>query len=556
MSIYKQDLRAYLTYGQPNEERRVEIISFSVTFGVQELPAANVQVAVGTDTFDGKRQPDIPVSPGPDVPTQLWLIRSLNDAGENNTSGPELVFDGFISSIAATRLSNKSAGNVTLRHKLSDLMSSSLIASYAAPGSSAELSIPAYRRWKNKSGAQGPVADGSLQAELQEDIFSLSSFDAAETDIWADIAKPFLIRVSQQNTFSSAIDFPSCFPDAGGDNNSALVALATIEGDTKDAYALTPDQYGQNLLLPIGIPASITDAIRGNLTSTKVGNLLQHTAWSYLVTRIANPFLIGMIPGIHRTRVVPMAPTLATPYIELNVDDVQVNDRNRPVDHPLLAVTMSAGTLSTSGAGGAGSVGEPFAFGPCFSPSQASPKGQVRQVGPPPWLRKVQFHAFSPDTTLQPIDGVGMGAYAATEQQAGDDGFDSQTDADATNSQKAQEIRVAVDDYAYRYVKAVYANEMTGTRSMKLVSHLRLDVGPGSQVKVVTNSDIPVFGNIAYGMVARVTIVVDVSRPFAATSFQLSHVRSEQENAVDYIGTDSHPLFRNVFKGAPLDSPI
>ena len=555
MSIYKQDIRAYMTYGLAEEEKRVEIVSFSYSFGVQELPAAVVQVAVGIDTFDGRKQPDIPESPDPDVPARLYVVLRgpINDTGENWDGNPKLVFDGFISSIAATRLSSKSAGNVTIRHKLSDLMSASLLASYASPGSSAELVIPAYRRWKNKSGVTGGAPDGSLMGVLQEDIFSLSSFIPDETDLWASIAKPFLIRTAQQNTFSSAIDFSSCFPDAGGDNLDALAALATMEGDTKDAYALIPDSFGTELLLPGDVPIEIIDAVRADLTAPKVGNLLQHTAWSYLVSRLGMPYGVGIIHGIHRTRVVPLSPTLAEPFVELKINDIQVNDRNRPVDHPLLATTMSTGTLSTSGVAGNRAIGDPAAFGPCFSPPQASSKGQVRHIAPPVWLCKAQFQAFSSSTTLQSVDGVGMGMYAVAKDESN---FDSQVESDQANAKKAVDIRAAVDDYGYRYVKAMYAQEMSATRSMKLVSQLRFDIGPGSQVKVITDSDIPVFGNVAYGMVARVTVVVDVSRPFAATSFQLSHVRSEKENAIEFLGQDSHPLFRNVFKGAPLDSEL
>ena len=263
--------------------------------------------------------------------------------------------------------------------------------------------------------------------------------------------------------------------------------------------------------------------------------------------------MAAVVPGIDRSRVVPITPTLNPPYKELTVDSIQVSDRNRPVTHSHLAVTMSAGTLSTSGAA-PGSIGNPFAFGPCYSPDAASPKGKVRTVSPPVWLRKMRFTAFRAKDSTKYSGGVGMGSYAANPDIKTTEDFEDNTDSDRDAAGDREDIRNHINDYGQRYVKAVYGADVTGTRTVKLVSHLRMDIGPGSQLKVTTDNEMPIFGNVVYGMVARVTIIIDVNKPFAGTSMLLSHIRSEQENALEYIGTSTHPLFQTAYKGGPLST--
>jgi hypothetical protein len=45
---------------------------------------------------------------------------------------------------------------------------------------------------------------------------------------------------------------------------------------------------------------------------------------------------------------------------------------------------------------------------------------------------------------------------------------------------------------------------------------------------------------------------VDAEQPMIGTSFHLSHIRSEKENGDDRTSVDSHPLYKDTFKGCPL----
>lgn len=547
MSVQKLGIRAVLQYGEKEDTRLVQVTSATINIGLREIPTAVVQVGVGRDTQTGTIEPSFGDSPEPDVPAKLYVRLDgvkPDGTGVFDPSKAMLLFDGFINSMAATRLAKQSAGSVTIRHWLSSLHSASLLASYAYPGSSAVLTLPAYQRFKE--GAGSTAGSGPPHGLLQKQIVYVEPGQIKD-DIWRTIAKPFLIRVSEQNPFGKVTRFASCFPEAGGDNVEALAALARIEGET-ETYGLEPDQWGVPLELSPTTPAAIINAIKSNLTAPRVKNLLQHSAWTYLVSQISAPFMCAVIPGIDRARVVPLSPSLNRVYKELGPNDLLRQDRNRPVEHPYRAVTMSAGNLSDAGSNMAGGqVREPFAFGPCFSPPKASKKGLVRQISPPAWLREAQFSAFDPAMTSRALDGVAGGLM-------GDQTADQANEADRSAAATAERLRSTVDQYGQDYVKAMYANDMIAARSVKLMTGLRMDISPGSQLKVNLNSDIPGFGNTLYGMVSRVSIIIDAGRPFAVSNFQLSHIRNEYENQTEVIGVEKHPLFEDQFLGAPISS--
>lgn len=550
MSIYKQDIRAYLEYGPEGEGRRVEITAASITYGRQELPVASIQVATGLDTYDGSYQPDFAELPKADVPARIYVIlkgQRGEDVNAQWDEQPKLLFRGYITSFAATRLANRSAANFAVYHWLSKLATANLIASYASPGDSAELVLPAYRRIKQDAGAKGGQAprDG-LFGLLQENIVYVDPGQVETLDLWADIAKPFLLRVSQQNPFSTELAFPSCFPDAGGDNVLALEALALIEGVTTgeyDQWSLTPDDYGVGVRLPDEAPGAIGAAIRANLTRPQVANLMQMSAWSYIISQLCSPYLLSVIPGVSRARIVPFTATYNQVFKELGVNEAVVVDRNRPIDLPILATTMSAGTLKGAGAQRAEGTQDPFAFGPCYSPEGIPKSGVVRQIAPPPWLQTAQFSAFDPANTTRVIDGVGAGFMAV-----------SNAEADRVNDTKLVKLRADIDQYGQNYVKAAYGEESLIGRHMKVASYFRGDIGPGSQVKLNVDEDIRGFGNVAYAVVSKVTLTLDANAGMASSLFLLTHVRDENEQQTNYLGLSEHPLFAATFAGAPISS--
>lgn len=551
LDIFRQNIRCWMEYGDPAKANvlRVEISAVVINHGLRELPTAIVHVGIGTDIQSGKKEPDVNASPVADVPARIYVLFTGNRGGDRQWDGAaRLAFEGSITSVNASRLTNGVSGVYMVRHWSAALASASMLASYAYPGSSAELMLPAYKRRKNKASTGASTGAGGLQALMSQSIVYVDDGEVERSDIWGDIAKEFLILTAEQNPFAKFTQFPSCFPNAGGDNELALAALKRFEGVSTNYgadYQLPIDaRWGVPVRLPAEVPKAISRAVKSLLTSVRVADLMQHTAWSYILTQVCSPFMLTVISGISTARIVPLAPTLNKVFATLTPNDGTVLESNRPVEHPLLAVTMSAGQLTNAGGARSNTPGDPFAFGPCYSPAQASPDGMVVQQAPPPWLMRAQFSAFDPAATSRVADGVAGGPM-------GDPGANDQ---DAKSETTAEELRVNIQKYGQDYVKAVYAHEVTNLRSVKYLSYPRFDIGPGSQVLIENDNTIAGFGDRIYGMVSKVTIMIDVTKPMAATTFQLSNTRDENENQLDYLAVDKHPLFDDVFIGAPLSA--
>lgn len=547
MNIFRQNIRVWLEYGngQDVEFNRIELTNATVTYGLRELPVAMIQVGHGRDIISNKRYPDVDMVLAPDIPAKLYCRLTGDRDTDRKWDGVDrLLFDGFISSVAASRLSNNTTGTYMVQHWSSTLTGASLLASYTFPGDSVELILPAYIR-RNASALGGADDTGPLHSLLTESIIYPNKTQLITEDLWADIVKPFLIRVSLQNPFSNFNKFVSCFPEAGGNNEEALSALARFEGTTANEiaqpYNLDRDRWGVPVKLVAEAPNDIRTAVISVLTRPVIANLMRHTAWSFIIESVCADFGLYLVPGIERCRVVPIAPTLNQVFKEFGPDESAVLDCNRPIDHYLRATTMSAADITSANQ----TVRQPTstfkAFGPCYSPPAAGKKGMVLPISPPKWLRNAKFNAFDPSTTSQVLDGIAGGVFgqATTEQ-------------DKATAEAAAKLRADVNTYGEAWAKAVYAEAVTITRTLKLASRFRLDVGPGSQILVSDPRGVPGFGDKVYGLVAKVTIIIDATRPMAAATYQVANLRDQNENRLDFLGTDKHPLFAESFVGAPL----
>jgi hypothetical protein len=556
MNIFRQNIRVWMEYGTGVETpiTRVEVTSVIVTYGLRELPVATVQIGHGRDILSKKRYPDTDVVLAPDIPAKIWCRLTGDRDRDSRWDGADrLLFDGVITSTAASRISNSTTGTYMVQHWSSALTGASLLASYTYPGNSVELILPAFVR-RVASAGTGADQSKSLHSLLDQNvIYTDGNVLKQDADLWADIAKPFLIRVSKQNPFSDFGKFKSCFPNAGGDNIEALAALAKFEGESKteiaSPYNLAKDKWGVPVQLPGEANTTLRTSVMSVLTRPVVANLMRHTAWSYIIEHVCNDFGLYLVPGIDRCRVVPIAPTLNQVFKEFGPTECAVLDCNRPIDHYLKAVTMSAADITSAGQvvpTGPGSPSGISAFGPCYSPAAAGERGMVLPVEPPKWLRNAKFSAYDPVKTSRVLDGVAGGLYGANKDQADPNDVDL--------AAKAAQLRGDINKYGQDWVKSLYAEATTITRVMKLVSRFRLDVGPGSQILVSDARGVPGFGDKVYGMVSKVTIVVDGTRPMAATTYQVANLRDENENRLDFLGVERHPLFNECFVGSPLSA--
>lgn len=117
-----------------------------------------------------------------------------------------------------------------------------------------------------------------------------------------------------------------------------------------------------------------------------------------------------------------------------------------------------------------------------------------------------------------------------------------------------------------RYAQALYVQEKTKGRQATLTGRFRLDIAPGTLVKIETNSpDLNIAPPVCpgslcvddkerylYGTVLRISIWGDAQANKTGTSFQIGFIHDEYEEQSSDTTVDRHPVWATAWYGAPL----
>ena len=159
---------------------------------------------------------------------------------------------------------------------------------------------------------------------------------------------------------------------------------------------------------------------------------------------------------------------------------------------------------------------------------------------------------YAPAKYAQESTGAGGGPISTAVNPDGGKPPKDGSPTDAVTARLKDVVKPFLDNFA----QAHYALEKLRTRQAVCSCPFRLDIAPGSSVKVQNEGETHV-GNDPlaapfYAHVARVSIAVDAEQPMIGTSLHLSHIRSEKENSDDKTSIAKHPLYKDTFLGCAL----
>ena len=110
-----------------------------------------------------------------------------------------------------------------------------------------------------------------------------------------------------------------------------------------------------------------------------------------------------------------------------------------------------------------------------------------------------------------------------------------------------------LDSFLDAYAKYIFAIRSLQTRQGQLSGPLRMDVSPGSTVRIEGLNDDYLgaggLGQYFYATVMRVTVSIDCEAGQAGTAFHVAYIRDSDENVDDATSIATHPLYNNVFNG-------
>jgi hypothetical protein len=120
---------------------------------------------------------------------------------------------------------------------------------------------------------------------------------------------------------------------------------------------------------------------------------------------------------------------------------------------------------------------------------------------------------------------------------------------------------ISWNDAMRKYAQMMYASNALRGREGTIVGKLRFDISPGSTILIRARDEINQvrsegtdhLATDLYGLVARVTVTINAEQTSAATTLELTNLRTDVENQLNRFSLSSHPFFDdNFFNGAPL----
>ena len=98
-----------------------------------------------------------------------------------------------------------------------------------------------------------------------------------------------------------------------------------------------------------------------------------------------------------------------------------------------------------------------------------------------------------------------------------------------------------------------FKNEVLSQRYGEVSGKFRLDIAPGSIIKILTPDDaIEKNEQPMFASVTQVSIVINAEQHAAGTTFILSNLRSDEENKNEIYTSDTPPLYEEGWSGCDL----
>lgn len=515
------------------EGTRFEVTQCTVSYAKNDIPRAMCLVAVGRDARNVTK-----LAAMSKEGIRLTRMRTANiylmPRGEWDPSGrtwpgsSKPIFSGYYVGMAFKKVMGKLQPVLHLIHWLADLAFSSSLSGNLHPSSPSSLT-------SSMLFTQETGAPGGDQGKFISWYFKNDEVSGA---VMTDLCKAFklLLTCLAQVKHIELGRKGACSDGVGvsGTNDRALNALKRIEGpgsvgDLWSGYdlgkALPLDTKGQDL---------VRQAVSHALCMASTEAFSQITMWDLLVSRYLPMFHLAIIPLPDRALIIPDTPALKTPWVkQISAGDYDSLDMSGVILQPLRGVAVYE--LQTPDPT---NVCQPGSKQVMFSGEfKTNNEGMFMVIPAPIWM--------------EGLTTAGEYAGSTSGMQKGD------AEPSKAKDKTPAELADPVCQLFTNYAKSVYLSNVLRGRTATVSGKLRFDIAPGSIVKIAPKAELFSEGldKLAvplYGQVVRVSINISAENAMAGTDFELTHVRTEEENNDQNTSTTLHPLFTTVVSGAPL----
>jgi hypothetical protein len=519
-------------------------VRFVANFAVNEMPTAQVTLAIGRDARTNeaaKITENAPQLNSMKPAKVMFHAKGDFDSEETKWPGSLEIFDGYFTGFSHKKIYGKVHVVASLIHWLADLGFSSTLNAALHQANPSVLISPAVL--PEKAGEAGGTA-----RYLPTQIGHGSIAGDVDSDLWVAMKK-FLCNLAQWRFLTLRID--SC----GGSgektkNDRALKALKRIEGESKDECDF-PRDVSKPLPLDTGGQLLVNDAVATALTNATMESFANQTFWDVLIKNYFPSFGMALVPLIDRAVPIALTPGWrgadGQAWKIIETGEYVATEQHSLLPKPMRGIGVYSAVESDRGPDVDGS--SPAAgLGACFlSDAEEDADGSVQYINAPAWLHKV----------------ASEGAYAGNhcgnkEQTPIRTATSGLVDIPLPSDPAPRTLFRTVANLMQNYAQTVYVQEALRGRSAIISGKLRFDISPGSHILVKGSPEeflqgVDKLAADTFAFVQRTSIAIDAEAASAMTTFNLLYNRNEKENQQERTSVAEHPLFGgNIMRGAAL----
>lgn len=518
---------------------RIDIAGMSVTYMLDDIPTAEIYPTVGREPVNNKEAMAVDKLLAAQPFTPIKLYAKFESSKDNPSDDPgfpydadTLLFDGYVTGVTYKTSRNPAGGWVNLTVGAMGWLA-------GMRGTSAQTA---------KATVKGPggfaetanLNNGKIALFNAKQAFATDGLGIV-TDFWLDFIKPFFYEIAET---------PSVWGDTP--NDSALSALGKMDNEK-----VFSDDATNSLPLRIAEEAKDINIVRevfGQAISNQIYTMWRGAdLWSAL-TGLASEFQFSIVPLISTASCVPAYAALngnAHRYITTN----DYSDISIEVQTPMKIVKLVVvGSMISSSFAptpiSSGIIGLHSAESAWADPELGA-RGQTIVRGAPQWL-----------CAANPIGKI-------TRDSVGSDRLLIPDAVNPTANVKEPEVdyqtyynNYYTSDLGDRYAKTLAQPMLFADRRGTINGRFRLDIAPGSLVKLQVIDDLFSERGAAekalYGQVRAVglnlTAGKDGASGTASTTFMLGSVRTatEHEAPGTALTAARHPMYEQRFVGVKL----
>lgn len=529
-----------------------EIVQFSTDFALNTIPTAVVTLALGrdvTETGSGNfvgRATNINDKFLFRYPVKIFATSLIQDESPDlayfNKSVPgfdkKVIFSGYVAGFGFQRTAGSAILTISVEHWLADLAASTMLSSSTHYSTPSDLQRSALYR---DAGTEPYTLKG--QSSLMADSWILMQTGGEGnvcSDLWETGIKRILVAAANSDNLADLHDEANVF----GQGEKGCDTAANKKTLNQVALSALDKVTSKNAKLSVRLGDSTSLNLGGNifadLSSLYLENLAGQTMWDCLIASSGN-FMFAVSPGIDIAQVVPYCPTVSKsePFKTIpanQIDSVSISGDCPRTLRGVALVQPQEGTVLNENGDPPPGIPAVSLGGVYISPA-AGCSGVVLFKHPPSWLclRSNVWESSSvpPDTTIAPKEP-------------------------GTNSSEKKDAELA--SIRDSYAKALFGVEVTKGRQGTISGPLRFDVGPGSFIKfeLPEETHMPDTGNnrYFYGIVVRVSFVIDSNSATASTTYTVAHVRTNAEEEDKGFVMTEHPIYTTTWFGGALDEQL